>query len=354
VHADAAVVVEIADGAVAKVVAGSNVPPEFIGLSFDADVVSEVGAPILAACGKKYAHAEVIPLVSGGGLFGALVLLSTGDASMSAHQRMLAEGIVELGAIALAKAASLALLARQNAELRASREVLARSEKLRALGEMAAGVSHDLKNILNPLSLHLQLLKRELVKHPIGKDAEESVAEMQGVIRRGVETIDRLREFSRQTPDARLTPVDPNTLVAEAVRLAHPHMATKGVVVDVVQELGKAPPVVVRPADLVSAILNLLVNAIDAMPQGGKVIITTGEANGGGFVRVKDTGPGMPPEVEKRVFEPFFSTKGNAGTGLGLAMVYAFVRRHGGSITLETAPAQGATFTLSFPPPDDK
>ena len=101
--------------------------------------------------------------------------------------------------------------------------------------------------------------------------------------------------------------------------------------------------------EIVGALVNLIVNAIDAMPDGGTITLRSGEAERGGWVEVADDGPGMPPEVERRVFEPFFTTKGAEGTGLGLAMVYATVQRHGGSVKLETAPGKGTTFRLWFP-----
>jgi signal transduction histidine kinase len=101
----------------------------------------------------------------------------------------------------------------------------------------------------------------------------------------------------------------------------------------------------------VNALVNLIANAIDAMPAGGTITLRSGEGDGGAWVSVADDGPGMPPEVERRVFEPFFTTKGEAGTGLGLAMVQATMRRHGGTVKLVTEPGQGTTFTLWFPVP---
>jgi len=108
------------------------------------------------------------------------------------------------------------------------------------------------------------------------------------------------------------------------------------------------------PAELIAAVVNLVVNAIDAMQeQGESITVATGrDDQGRAWVRVRDDGPGMPPEVARRVFEPFFSTKGESGTGLGLANVYAFARRHGGDVTLESSPGEGATFTIFFPPAD--
>jgi signal transduction histidine kinase len=114
-----------------------------------------------------------------------------------------------------------------------------------------------------------------------------------------------------------------------------------------------APPLVrMRASDGVAALVNLIVNAIDALGvHGGAIEVTTGALEGGACLHVADDGPGMAADVEARVFEPFFTTKGEEGTGLGLAMVYAFVQRSSGRLSLETSPGHGATFTLWFPPP---
>lgn len=244
-------------------------------------------------------------------------------------------------------------------ELRASQETLARSAKLRALGQMAAGISHDLKNILNPLSLHLQLLKRAVTRGA-ADEARESIAEMDQILKRGVQTIERLRDFSRQAPESRAELVDINQLTHEAIEIARARMASRPCrSLSIREQLGAPPQVMARSGDVVSAVVNLVVNAIDALSQqqagssdeAGEGIITvrTGESRGGAWIEVADNGPGMTPEIEQRVFDPFFTTKGEEGTGIGLAMVYACVQRQGGTVALETAPGRGAKFTLWFP-----
>jgi signal transduction histidine kinase len=297
----------------------------------------------------RFDQARTLPLVSGGGLFGALVLLFVHPHSVRPPGLDLARGLADLAAISLGKATQLAKLDRANAELRASRELLARTEKLRALGQMAAGVSHDLKNICNPLSLHLQIAERAIGRGATDQ-AAQSLAEMRAVLRRALETLDRLREFSRQSPESKTQMVDLNALLHEAVEIARPRMSTrKGALGRIVEELGTPPAVVAHPGEVVAAVVNLVVNAIEALPADGVITLRTGEDRGGGWIRVADNGPGMPLEIQQRVFEPFFTTKGNEGTGLGLAMVYATMQRHLGTVTLQTAPGDGAAFTLWFP-----
>ncbi len=234
-------------------------------------------------------------------------------------------------------------------ELRASQETLARSTKLRALGQMAAGISHDLKNILNPISLHLQFLRRAIARGQTA-EAEEAIAEMDQVLRRGVQTIERLREFSRQAPESKAELIDLNRLTHEAVEIARARLSSRPAgACSIREELGDPPRVLARASDVVSAVVNLVVNAIDAVTDGCTIVLRTGKARGGAWVEVSDDGPGMTPEVEQRAFEPFFTTKGEDGTGLGLPMVYACAERHNGSISLETAPGKGARFTLWLP-----
>jgi signal transduction histidine kinase len=235
-------------------------------------------------------------------------------------------------------------------QLHQSQATLARTEKLRSLGQMAAGITHDLKNLLAPLSLHLQVLDRSLRHGGASPDVQGSVTEMKQILDRGIRTIERLRDFSRQSPERKAELVDINRLAHDAAEVARPRMASGKRALSVIKQVLDDPPQVWAEADeVVAAVVNLIINAIDAMPDGGEIIIRTGEERGGAWIEVEDNGPGMAPEVEQRVFEPFFSTKGAEGTGLGLAMVYACMMRHGGAVTLKTAPGKGARFRLWFP-----
>jgi signal transduction histidine kinase len=350
VKADAAAVVELTGAGEARVAASREVPEALSQWRGEADDLdSELGSEFLRLSGGRFARVRSILLVSTGGLFGTLVLFFAGDRELEEHNLSIAHGLADLAAIAMGRAVQIAQLAKANAELRASREVLARTEKLRALGQMAAGLSHDLKNILNPLSMHTQIAKRALAKGN-ATQANASLDEMGAVIRRGVETIDRLRTFSRQAPESRAQQVDLNALTHEACALARPRMSSKAAALSrIVEERGEVSPVVGHPEEIVAAVLNLVVNAIDAMPGGGNITVRTVQKDDSACVIVADDGPGMPAEVQARVFEPFFTTKGAEGTGLGLANVFATMQRHGGSVLLETVEGKGASFTLCFP-----
>lgn len=342
-------IVEIGATGGARFAAARGLPPAALALALDPDEMGEeLGRAVSKACEGTFTRAETRPLVAGGNLFGAVVMLFE-DAPPKTGSLRLAEGLVDLAAITLGEAAQMQKLEKSLEDLRASQDVLSRTEKLRALGQMAAGVSHDLKNILNPLSLHLQVADRAILRGNT-EEARESIVEMKQVVVRGVETLERLRAYSRQTKESKTELLDLDRLAREAAGIAKPRMAATGHVLRIVEDLHAPPSVMGASGEVVSALVNLVVNAIDAAGTTGKQItLRSGEEAGGSFVEVEDDGPGMPPEVEKRVFEPFFTTKGAEGTGLGLAMVYATVQRYGGNVTLDTALGRGTRFRLWFP-----
>ena len=341
----AAAVLTVSEGDRLRVAASAGLPAELSAWETEPDLIGpELGAQLRGAAGAAFAGAYTIPLVATGDLYGVLVLLT--DAQQLDEERLaLATGLADLAATALGKAAQYAALAQSFAQLRASREALARAEKLRALGQMAAGVSHDIKNILNPLHLQLQLLRRRLP--PGAESAEEIVGRMEEVVKFGVDVVERLREFSRQEPEREAEPVALARVLETALDLCGPRVPA-GARIELRREPGESPAVLARRSELVTAVVNLVFNAIEAMPAGGTITVRTGTAGSGGWIEVADDGPGMPPEIERRIFEPFFTTK-DQGTGLGLAMVYAFVHRHSGELTVDTAPGRGTRLRLWFP-----
>ena len=362
--AGGAAVIEVQESGVARIVAVREVPSSMVGLVVELDTIGpDLGERLLRAAGGRFVPGDTlpltVPLVSGGDLFGALVMFFEHKAQLDSDQLRLAQGLVDLAATGIGQAVRNARLQRTLSELSASREVLARTEKLRALGQMAAGVSHDLKNVLSPLFLLVQLLKRKPKDPAI---IETAAAQIEQVVRRGVETVERLRAFSRQTPEE-TKPADLNRLVTEAIDLSRPRLLRVGSPLHLEVALGDPPTVALQPSELVTGVLNLIVNAVEAMPEGGHIKVRTGageraQAPGApddddpqplGWVEVEDDGPGITPELESRIFEPFFTTKGDEGTGLGLALLYAFVQRHGGAIQVDTELGRGTRFTLSFP-----
>ena len=239
-------------------------------------------------------------------------------------------------------------------DITAQREVekqLRQSERLTALGQLAGGIAHDFNNLLQAILGYAQLMKQN------PRDAEfvaRSLNIVEAAAVDGSETVRRIQQFARLRPDEQFVGVDVNQIVHDAVAIVRPRweekIARDNRPLDLRLDLGSIETINGRPAALTELMTNLILNALDAMPDGGTLTITTrGEPRQQITLTVADTGIGMPEPVRRRIFEPFFSTKGEGGSGLGLSMVYSIVRRHGGEIRVESEPGRGATFTLTFP-----
>ncbi len=238
--------------------------------------------------------------------------------------------------------------AKGRARVARSEALLQQSERLRAVGEMTAGVAHDLRNLLNPIHLYVQLAQRGCGSETVGV-VETALADISRLVKRSVLTVERLRDYARPVGTAASQPLDLNALVSEACDIARPRIAAHGVPGLIVAQLGVHASPTGSSGEVLGAIVNLLFNAIDAMQTAGVVTVRTGATADGAFVSIADDGPGMPSDVAARAFEPFFTTKGAGGTGLGLASVRRCMALHGGGVALETAPGLGTRFTLSFP-----
>lgn len=304
--------------------------------------VEELQLAVMKACNNQHYGFRALPLISDTGLFGAIVVLYTDSRSIDDRQWILIEGLTELTAISLNKAHQHQRLQKAFDDLRISQDTLVRTEKFRALGQMSAGIAHDLKNLLNPLLLYTELIRDAAGNRDEVLNFSERV---QRILTRGLETVERLRDFSRQSEDTEAVPTDLNSIVREAVEISNPRLGN----IKLVLQLGTPPAILVRPADCVTAIINLVFNAVDAIGDKGQITIRTAASNGGGLLEVSDNGPGMSREVKNRILEPFFTTKGDSGTGLGLPIVYAFTQRHGGRLEVDSEPGRGATFKMWFP-----
>jgi PAS domain S-box-containing protein len=232
---------------------------------------------------------------------------------------------------------------------RATLEVqLRQAQKMEAIGALAGGVAHDFNNILQAMLSHIQLLRLQL-SDPAKVAA--AAAELEQQIRRGAALTRQLLLFSRQET-TKPEPLDLNEAVRTSAQLLQ-----RLVRANISFRLGLAEgPLAVRAdrGQLDQVLMNLVVNAADAMPDGGVLRVGTGRsADGAPWVAVSDTGCGIPEAVRDRVFEPFFTTKpAGKGTGLGLAVVYGIVNRHGGAIELESEPGRGTTVRITFPASD--
>jgi PAS domain S-box-containing protein len=228
---------------------------------------------------------------------------------------------------------------------------LHQSEKLTALGQLAGGIAHDFNNLLQAILGYAQLMKQ----NPSNADLiERSLTVVESAAMDGSETVRRIQQFARLRPDEQFVGVDINQIVQDAVAITRPrweeNIARDSRALELRLELQAGALIQGRPAALSEVLTNLILNAMDAMPEGGRLTIATRHTPGREVrVTVADTGIGMPETIRQRIFEPFYSTKGDAGSGLGLSMAYSIVRRHGGEIHVDSEPGAGTTFALTFP-----
>jgi two-component system, cell cycle sensor histidine kinase and response regulator CckA len=224
-------------------------------------------------------------------------------------------------------------------------EQVRQSQKMEAIGQLAGGVAHDFNNLLTAISANAELMTFELDEaHP----AREELEEIRRTVRRGADLTRQLLSFSRKGSAGRPEPLEINDIVREAEKMLrrvigeHVWLETK---------LDADVKVVHADRGLIEQVLvNLVVNARDAMPEGGLITIETAHTAAGVTLLVRDTGHGMDDATRLRIFEPFFTTKPEGkGTGLGLAMVYGIVRQARGSIDVASAIGLGTTFTITLP-----
>lgn len=237
--------------------------------------------------------------------------------------------------------------------IRKLQEQVAVSDKLRALGELASGVAHDFNNCLAIILGRCQILGR--------KTADPEVRRGLSIIEKaasdGGHTVRRIQDFARMRKDTRRETLDIGEIVRDVVEITRGkwknEAQSRGVRIDVTTEFAHRLRMPGNAAELREALTNLIINAIDAMPGGGTIHFRSSddEFEGAPCVRldVSDTGVGMVSELRDKIFDPFFSTKGNLGTGLGLSITYGILSRHNGSITVESESGRGTTFTLRLP-----
>jgi len=220
---------------------------------------------------------------------------------------------------------------------------LVHRERMAAIGELAGGVAHEIRNPLAGISGALAMLARET---PLGDDTHEVMDEIQRQIRRMNQLVEDLLSFSRPT---QLHPewIHVHPILRQAVDTIQNHLADAAV--DVILDLDdRVPEIYADARDLEQAFENLVLNAFQAATDGGKIEVKTKLTEHSVHVSVRDTGVGIEPDVMPRIFEPFFTTKAR-GTGLGLPLVRRAVENNGGEIAARSSPTSGTVFELSFP-----
>jgi PAS domain S-box-containing protein len=226
---------------------------------------------------------------------------------------------------------------------------LIQHEKLRALGEMAGGIAHDFNNLLGAILGHVQLLQMRTDNPETG----EELKLLEELTLEGSDMIRRIQEFSRVEPSKVKVRLDLNSLVRECLDVTRPKWKDErenaGVHIRVRSDLAEIPAIDGNPSALREMLVNLILNAIDAMPEGGELTVVTRHEGDSVCLSVIDTGIGIPEDLQRNIFDPFFTTKGFKGSGLGLSMTYGIVSRHKGEISVDSKENAGTEISIRFP-----
>jgi PAS domain S-box-containing protein len=305
----------------------------------------------------------VAPLLLESQVFGTLVAARREPEGFSSADCEFLRQLSEHVALAAHQTQLYSALQEAYNDLRQSQQGVLQNERLRALGEMTSGIAHDINNAISPAAIYTQLLlESEPNLSPVAREALETI---ERAIEDVAATIARMREFyRRREPEVPLAPTALNKLAQQVLPLTRARWSDmpqqQGIVVTTATELAPDLPLIMAAeSEIREALTNLVFNAVDAMPDGGRLTIrtrVTGTEPAAAsdpdlrlvHIEVSDTGRGMDEETRRRCLEPFYTTKGERGTGLGLAMVYGMVQRHSADIEIESVPGEGTTVRLSF------
>jgi signal transduction histidine kinase len=231
--------------------------------------------------------------------------------------------------------------------------------RMEALGRMTMGVAHDLNNLLSGLIGHIELLKANALQEDNDEEAlQSSIRTIETTAEDGAALIDKLQRYIREDTQKHFERVDLSALIEDCITITQPYWYNEprrqGIEIEVERALDDLPDVMGAASELREVFVNLILNAVQAMPEGGTLTFDTFTTDQQAVrVEVTDTGIGMSEDVQENIFEPLFTTKGEQGTGMGLAASYGIIQEHGGDIDVTSEPGEGTTFTLTFPSADD-
>ncbi len=317
------------------------------------------GEPLLIPDSEELARdglssAMAAPLKHHGKLLGTLSVGLESERRLSEPDLRMLRSMGEQAALAVRNAQLYAELqgyaqtledkvARRSQELQAAHAELIRAEKLAALGRMAAGIAHEVNNPLQPI---LNCLEVAIEDTENGTQPDPEILRVaENEVQRIKSIVARLLDFARPGSTEKSL-IDLPALIGEVLLLTSTQLERAGV--HLMHRLYAAPPIPGSPTQLKQVLLNLVLNAMEAMPDGGDLEVMLYPENSGTVISVRDTGIGMDAETVSQIFDPFYSTKGE-GTGLGLAVTYGIIEGHGGTIQVESQPNQGTRFTIWLP-----
>jgi signal transduction histidine kinase/CheY-like chemotaxis protein len=326
-------------------------------LVYETDIAS-VNFPFPRRLARGGLHSMVCaPLVvEPRGVFGVLIVARRVVDGFSAGEREFLRQLCDHVSLAANQAQLHDSLRQAYDDLRRTQEAVLEQERLRALGQMASGIAHDINNAISPVAVYVDAL----LTHETGfsQRAREQLTIIQRAVEDVAHTVARMGEFYRKhSAQLKLEPVSVKNVLHNVLDLTRARwidMAQeRGVVVEAQIEAAEDDPTVMGiESELREALVNLVFNAVDAMPGGGRLALRAGRAGDSVsrvFIEVADTGVGMDDATRRRCLEPFFTTKGERGSGLGLAMVYGIAQRHGADLEIVSAPGEGSTFRILFP-----
>jgi signal transduction histidine kinase/ActR/RegA family two-component response regulator len=303
---------------------------------------------------EGFGSALLVPLATEGSPLPVLLLASRQPVAFASAEVDVVGGLASHLSAALQGARLNDRLHDAFGELQRTHDYLVRSEMLRVAGEMASGVAHEFNNVLGAILGRAQLLCLQAASGALPtEELIESLAIIERAALDGRETGRRLRQFGRAQDSGSVEPVDLDRALRDAVEFTRPRWENEaqaaGRRIDISVE--SRPGIVVRARghEMREVFTNLILNAVDALPQGGHVRLAAFHDSGRVVTTVEDDGVGMTEEVRQRAFEPFFSTKGPGGTGLGMSLVYGILQRCDGTIDVQSSPGEGTRITVSFP-----
>lgn len=234
-------------------------------------------------------------------------------------------------------------------EQRKIQEGIVSYERLRALGEMASGVAHDFNNVLGAILGRAQLLQRRVDN----EDVLRGLRIIEKAAQDGSVTVKRIQEFSRVRTDREFAAVDLNAVLEDVIEMTRSRWEDEaykaGKKVEIQREFQEIPRIEGNIFELRELFMNFILNAVDAIDRSGTITVSTAQEGARVVAGIADTGKGMSEDVQRKLFDPFFSTKGPQGTGLGMSIAYGTIRRHGADIKLQSEEGEGTSFRIRFP-----
>ncbi|MEN8208297.1 MAG: ATP-binding protein [Candidatus Fermentibacteria bacterium] len=242
---------------------------------------------------------------------------------------------------------------RAHLELKHSEEIRIHRERLSALGQMVSGIAHDFNNMIMPILGYSDLLIESSMAGAFGEKQQRFVQIIRSSAADARDIVRRLQEFIRADTRSHMEHINVAELISETVSVIRPALNSKPESVlkpiEITEDVPADLVIIASGNQLKEALMNLLLNSVDAIREGGKIKIHAFTDEERFFLEVSDSGTGMSRETVQQCIEPFFSTKGSDGTGMGLAMVHGIVKRHNGELNIESSPGSGTTVTIQFP-----